>query len=194
MAQQRRSPYLSRAVWAGLAILFGVLLLVWLTALRKPAVAPIGVSFTPPRSGGLGFDYSARFLVALVTNATQGTIRLEPPNVQWEENGAFAACMTNLWGGTNNLCSLGSKGVVPLLFNIPANSMKIRLSFEYSREAGPLKKMLRPALRRLFPRYITQPIVLRLFQQGWVDGRLHMSYEGGWETNRWWSAASEIPH
>jgi hypothetical protein len=182
--EHHRSPYLYLAVW-GLATSFVVLLLLWLASPRKPAVAAIGVSFMPPHSGSMGFDYSARFLVALVTNATQGAIGLEPPNVQWEENGAFAGSMTNLWGGTNNLCSLGSKGVVPLPFNIPTNSMKLRLSFEYSREAGPLKKMLRPALRRLFPRYITQPLMLRLFEQGWVDGRLHMRYEGGWETNRW---------
>ena len=183
--QQRRSPYLYRAVWLGLAILLVVLLLAWLTAPRKPAVAAIGVSFTPPRSGHMGNFYSEHLMVALVTNSTQRTIGFELPVVQWEANGVVITALANLWGGTNGLCSVGTKQVMPLPFEIPTDSTKFRISFEYWREAGPLQRLLSPISRKLFPRDITPPLPQRLFRQGWMDGRLHFNYEGDWKTNRW---------
>ena len=133
----------------------------------------------------MGNFYSEHFMVALVTNSTQRAIGLELPVVEWEANGVVITALANLWGGTNGLCSFGSNEVMPLPFEIPTNSTKFRIGFEYWREAGPLKKMLCPLVGRIFPRYITQPFMLRLLEQGWVDGRLHMRYEGGWQTNRW---------
>ena len=84
--QERRSPYVYRAVWA-LTTLFAILLLLWLAAPRKRVGAAISLSFTPPRSGHMGDYYSSHFLVALVTNATQRAFHLEHLAVQRDANG-----------------------------------------------------------------------------------------------------------
>jgi hypothetical protein len=150
MEQERRSPYLYPAVWA-VATLFVVLLLVWLAAPGRPVHAAIGVSVMPPRSGHMGNFYSERLMVALVTNSTQRAIGLELPVVEWEANGVIITALANLWGGTNGLCSFGSNELMRLPFEIPTNSTKFRVSFEYWREAGPLQKILCPVVGRLFP-------------------------------------------
>jgi len=182
--QERRSFYRYLAVWEP-ATLFVVLLLLLIAAPGRSAVAPIGVSFMPPRSGHMGDFYSPHFVVALVTNATHRAIHLELPVVQWEANGVVITAMANLWSGTNGVCSLGSKEAMPLPFEIPKDATKFRISFEYSRDAGTIQKLLSPVSSKLFPRNITPPLPQRLFRQGWMDGRLHFNYEGGWETNRW---------
>ena len=206
--QERRSAYRYLAVGLGLAILFAALLLLWLAAPRKRVTADFGLSFTPPRSGHMANFYSKHFFVAMVTNATPGTVGLEDPVVEWDDNGTIITAprvftfrvpssvvewddngtiitgLANLWGSTNGLCSLGSSEVMPLPFEIPTNSTKFRISFEYWREAGPFQKLLSPVSSKLFPRNISRPLPQRLFRDGWFDGRLHLTYIGGWEANR----------
>ena len=184
MEQEHRSPYLYRAVWLGVAILFLVLLLTGLTVpgKGKPFAPPIIVGFSLPRSGHMGNFYSGHFVVAFVTNATPWNIDLLNPVLQWDKNGAIVTDYAPQWGGTNEFCSLGTNGVMPLPFEIPTNATKFRISFfEYSHEAGPFQKMLSPAASILLPR---RTIPWRTYRQGWLDGREHMNYEGEWRTNR----------
>ena len=184
LEQQGRSTNRYLAVGLGLLILFAALFLLWLVTPRKRITADFGLSFTPPRSGHMANFYSKHFFVATVTNATPGKVGLENPVVEWDDNGTIITGLANLWGGTNGFCSLGSSEVMPLPFEIPTNSSKFRISFGYWREAGPFQKLLSPVSSKLFPRNISRPLPLRLFRDGWFDGRLHMMYEGGWETNR----------
>jgi hypothetical protein len=123
----------------------------------------------------------------LVTNTAPGSIGLENAFLEFDERGLIVTASLNLWGGTNYYSALGPGEVMPLAIEVPTNSPKFKISFRYNRDAGPLMKMLSPIFRKVCPHRIgpNQPFLLRMVDRGWLDGRLHFKYEGGWETNRW---------
>ena len=187
MEPERRSPYPYRAVWLGLALLIAALFLLWLASPKRSALVPMGVSFTPPRCGHMGNFYSGHFLIALVTNTTPWSIDLENAFLQWDVNGVIVTETANLWGGTNYTCSLEPGEVMLLPLEVPTNSPMFKISFRYNRDAGPFVRMLSPTFRMLCPRTIgpRQPFLLWMADGGWLEGRVHMKYEGEWQTNRW---------
>ena len=186
MEHQRRSPYLYLSACLGLVILFAVLILLWLAPSRRPAVAPIEVIYPPPGSGRIAHLNSKAFFVALVTNTTSGRIVLDTQPMLLDEWGMAIPSM-GLWGGTNFSCNLGPGQVVSLPVVIPTNSTKFRISFAYSRDARSLQKMCSPVCSSLLQPgriAVSQKFMMRLFDQGWLDGRLHFNYQGDWEFNR----------
>jgi hypothetical protein len=136
----------------------------------------------------MGNFYSHDFVVAFVTNATTGNMVLGNPFLQWEDAGDITVGVASLWGGTNESCSIGPGEVMPLPIRVPPTSRKFKISLGYSRDAGPLQKVFGPALRpvlsavvgRLFARRNgpNQPLVQWLFDHGWLNGHLNLSYEG----------------
>ena len=183
--QERRSTYLYLAVCLGLVILLAVVLLLWLAASRGPAVAPITVIFPPPGSGRVAHLNSKAVFVALVTNTTSGRIVLDTQPMLLVEGGMAIPSM-GLWGGTNFSCNLGPGQVVSLPVVIPTNSTKFRINFGYSADAKGLQRMVSPVCRSLLQPGkipVSQNFMMRLFEQGWLDGRLHLIYQSGWETN-----------
>jgi hypothetical protein len=198
MEQEPGSPCYSSKVWLSLAILFAGLVLLRLATPGEPAVAPIGVSFTLPSSGHMGNFCSSHFVVAFVTNATPWNLNCLNPFLQWDERGTVVVATMwdeggttttvndNLWGGTNYFCSLGPGQVMPLPVAVPTNSTRFKIKFYYARDAGRVQKLFSFTGGRLLPRSTTpsQTLLRRLWERGWVDGRLHMSYESGWEENR----------
>jgi hypothetical protein len=175
--------YRNRKVWLGLAILFAFLFLLSLAA--RPAAHDIGVSLSPRQSGHMGSFYSHDFVVLLVTNATTGSIVLGNPSLHWEDGDDITAG-ANLWGGTNESCSVGPGQVMPLPIRVPPTATKFKISFGYSRDIGPLQKVFSAVFFRFFARYTrpNQPFVGRLAERGWLNGHLYLRYEGEWEINR----------
>jgi hypothetical protein len=185
MEQEPGSSYRNRAMWLGLAILVAFLFLFWLASPSRPVGPAIEVSYSP-QSGQMGSFYSPHFVVAFVTNAGTSSIGLANPLLQWDQRGVVVTATADLWGGTNYFSSLGPNQVMPLPLEVPTNSTKFKVSFGYSREAGPLQRPFSPVCRRLFPGRIgpNQPLIQWLDERGWRDGRLHIYYEGMWEANR----------
>jgi hypothetical protein len=193
----QRSPHPQRALLIGLAVLLVVLLLLWLASTARPVGPEIAVSIMPPRSG-TSYDSQC---VAFVTNATSSTIRLRlwgSESVEWEVDGVVHMGGKKLWGGTNifsatnDYCFLKSGDVVPLAFEFPKRSTRFKIRFGYTRDAGPLKKMARPFIRKLvIQQYIhvilydpTKPKPSPLIVDGWWDGRVYRDYESEWQANR----------
>ena len=183
MEREPRSSSINTRIWVGLALLSGCFILVWSARSGRPPIDTMRVGFTPLRSGHMGDFYSSRFTVAMVTNTSHFLTHLELPTVQSDNDGVVLTYLANLWGGTNGDCSLGTQETMPLPFEVPTNCRKFRVSFEYWHEAGFFQRLLCPALGKLFSRTKghPQPIFLWLQSHGWLDGRLHLDYEGGWE-------------
>jgi len=184
--QRRRSFYLCIAACLGLAFLFVVLPMLWFAAFRRPAVAPVAVIFPPPESGRIAHVNSKTFFVALVTNTTSGRVVLDTLPMLVDE-WCMAIAPIGLWCGTSINCCLGPGQVVSLPIVVPKDSTKFTISFGYSADANGLQKLLSPVCRNVIqPGRIpaSQNIEMRLFEQGWIDGRLHLNYQSGWRTNR----------
>jgi hypothetical protein len=184
MESQRRSSNVRRVVLVGAVILITVLILFLIGLPTRSAAPPIQVVFMPPRAGHMGNLYSQHFSIATVTNTTRWMIGLDNPVVQWEAHGVVVSAMASLWSGTNNHCFLESGEATALPFQVPTNSTKFRISFEYTRDAGLLQKILSPALRLLFSHGLQGPFGQRLGEKGWLDGYLHFNYQGTWEPNQ----------
>lgn len=184
MEQAPTSPPHVRKVWPALAVVVALLLLLWFATIRTHPSPAIRVGFATATSGHMGDFYSPHFLVGFFTNATHRQILMENPIVQRDKNGRIINDLAGHWGGTNGFCSVGPSEVMPFPFEVPTTLIKYKITFDYSSQAGLIQRMVSPILGRLFGRNVTQPRLVRLFEQGWLDGRLHMKYEGQWETNR----------
>ena len=168
----------------GVSILVLALLLYWF-ALRATSqvAAPISVGFTSWQKGHIGDFYSDHFTVAMVTNATPRQIGLDSPWVECEQNGIVVTYLSNLWGGTNNFCSLASGAVMPLPVGVPTNSPRFRICFHYNQPAGILQRAAVPLVRAFTSRFTT-PFLRWVCNSGFADGRLHRNYQGIWQTRR----------
>jgi hypothetical protein len=135
----------------------------------------------------MGNFYSHDFVVAFVTNVATRNIVLGNPALQWEDGDDISAG-ANLWGGTNESCSIGPGEVMPLPIRVPPTSRKFKISFGYSLDAGPLQKVFSAVFFRFFARHTrpNQPFVQRLVERGWINGPFYLRYlryEGEWEIN-----------
>jgi hypothetical protein len=160
-----------------------VVILLWLNhGLAAPP--SIGLSFTPFRDGHMGNFYSHHFTVAMVTNAGPHQVRLESPRVEWEENGTIVTGLVVLWGGTNYDSSLPPNGVMPLPVEVPKNSPRFRVCFVYNRVAGSFQRKAAPFISKVVRGRFTGPRLMKLYDLGLADGRLHLTYDSIWQTNQ----------
>ena len=166
-----------------LFVLMMAFCLLWILFFSQRKTPSMSVGFTPPKTGHLGNFYSPHFFAALVSNTTPWRINLETAYIENRENGIAGPLHTALWGGTNNYSSFLHGETMPLPFEVPAVAKwSFRVCFEYSRDAGLLRKFLSSVFQQSRFRF-SLPQYAWLREHGLLDGRWHAKYVGAWASD-----------